>query len=57
MLESYPANQAALARASARDARVAERFEIFACGIELANGFSELTDAALQRQRLNRRNG
>jgi lysyl-tRNA synthetase class 2 len=52
VLEDYPAPQAALARRSAQDPRVAERFEIFACGIELANGFSELTDAAEQRRRL-----
>jgi lysyl-tRNA synthetase class 2 len=47
----YPLSQAALARARADDSRVAERFELFYGGIELANGFSELTDAAQQRQR------
>jgi lysyl-tRNA synthetase class 2 len=52
VLEAYPAPEAALARTSKADPRVAERFEIFACGIELANGFSELTDAAEQRRRL-----
>jgi lysyl-tRNA synthetase class 2 len=52
VLEEYPAPEAALARVSPREPRVAERFEIFACGIELANGFSELTDAAQQRRRL-----
>jgi lysyl-tRNA synthetase class 2 len=52
VLEEYPAAEAALARVSLREPRVAERFEIFACGVELANGFSELTDAALQRRRL-----
>jgi lysyl-tRNA synthetase class 2 len=47
----YPVSQAALARVSARDANVAERFELFFDGIELANGFSELTNAAQQRAR------
>lgn len=47
----YPASQSALARISARDSSVAERFELFYNGLELANGFSELTDAAQQRAR------
>lgn len=47
----YPVSQGALARVSPGDARVAERFELFYDGIELANGFSELTDAAEQRVR------
>ena len=47
----YPAPEAALARAKAADPRVAERFEVYACGVELANGFGELTDAAEQRRR------
>jgi len=47
----YPASQAALARLSANDSRVAERFELFISGVELANGFHELTDAGEQRQR------
>jgi len=47
----YPVSQAALARVNASDVRVAERFELFYNGLELANGFSELTDAALQRAR------
>lgn len=47
----YPASQAALARVRAGDPPVAERFEAFLHGIELANGFHELTDAAEQRRR------
>jgi lysyl-tRNA synthetase class 2 len=47
----YPASQAALARVNADNAKVAERFELFYNGLELANGFSELTDAAKQRAR------
>lgn len=47
----YPAPEAALARLDAKDSRVAERFEMYACGVELANGFGELTDAKLQRAR------
>jgi elongation factor P--(R)-beta-lysine ligase len=51
LLYEYPAPESALARVSAHDRRVAERFELYACGVELANGFGELTDAAEQRQR------
>ncbi len=51
VLIEYPAPEAALARAKSSDPRVAERFEIYACGVELANGFGELTDAAEQRRR------
>ena len=51
-LTEYPASQAALAKLSARDPRVAERFELYAGGLELANGFSELNDAGEQRSRL-----
>jgi elongation factor P--(R)-beta-lysine ligase len=51
VLFEYPAPEAALARAKPSDSRVAERFEIYACGVELANGFGELTDAAEQRRR------
>jgi lysyl-tRNA synthetase class 2 len=53
ILDQYPAVLAALAR-PAPDRRVAERFELYACGVELANGFGELTDAAEQRRRLER---
>ena len=45
------APEAALARRAPDDARVAERFELYACGVELANGFGELTDAPEQRRR------
>jgi len=51
VLFEYPAPEAALARTKASDPRVAERFEVYACGMELANGFGELTDAAEQRHR------
>ncbi len=51
VLFEYPAPEAALARPKASDPRVAERFEIYACGVELANGFGELTDAREQRHR------
>jgi elongation factor P--(R)-beta-lysine ligase len=50
VLYEYPLPEAALARASSNP-RVAERFEIYACGVELANGFGELTDADEQRRR------
>jgi len=51
ILYEYPVCEAALARVSARDERVAERFELYACGVELANGFGELTDPVQQRAR------
>ena len=47
----YPKSQAALARINVDDSAVAERFELFFDGIELANGFSELTDPTQQRSR------
>ena len=50
-LTHWPAAQAALARRDPADPRVAERFELFVCGMELANAFVELTDAAEQRAR------
>jgi lysyl-tRNA synthetase class 2 len=50
-LWKYPANQAALARLSSDDPSVAERFELYVGGVELCNGFDELTDAAEQRRR------
>jgi elongation factor P--(R)-beta-lysine ligase len=51
VLFEYPGPEAALARAKPADPRVAERFEVYACGVELANGFGELTDAREQRLR------
>jgi len=51
LLYEYPVPEAALARAKPSDPRVAERFEIYACGVELANGFGELTDTEEQRRR------
>jgi lysyl-tRNA synthetase class 2 len=51
ILDEYPSAEAALARPTAHDPRVAERFELYACGVELANAFGELTDAAEQRRR------
>ncbi len=51
ILYDYPLPEAALARRKPGDARVAERFELFACGVELANAFGELRDAGEQRRR------
>jgi lysyl-tRNA synthetase class 2 len=51
VLFEYPVPEAALARVKPSDPRVAERFELYACGVELANGFGELTDAREQRLR------
>ena len=51
VLTHYPVAEAALARPCPADPRWAERFEAYACGVELANGFGELTDAAEQRRR------
>ena len=53
ILDEYPSVLSALAR-PVHDGRVAERFELYVCGVELANGFGELTDAAEQRWRLER---
>ena len=52
ILDRYPASEAALARLCADDPRFAERFELYACGVELANAFGELTDTREQRRRL-----
>ena len=51
ILHEYPTAEAALARPAPADPRVAERFELYACGVELANAFGELTDPAEQRRR------
>ncbi len=51
ILYEYPTCEAALARPSAHDPRVAERFELYVCGVELANAFGELTDPDEQRRR------
>jgi lysyl-tRNA synthetase class 2 len=53
-ITDYPTSQASLARKKPSDPRVAERFELYVGGVELCNGFGELTDAAEQRMRLER---
>jgi lysyl-tRNA synthetase class 2 len=53
-LTEYPATQASLARRKTEDPRVAERFELYAGGLELCNGFGELTDPVEQRLRFER---
>ena len=54
MLCQYPIHEAALARPDPDDPAVAERFELYCCGVELANGFGELTDPVAQRANLER---
>jgi lysyl-tRNA synthetase class 2 len=51
ILYDYPISLAALSRAKPEDPRLAERFELYVCGLELANAFGELTDVAVQRAR------
>jgi lysyl-tRNA synthetase class 2 len=51
LLVDYPLSEAALARPSEQDARFADRFELYVCGVEVANGFAELTDPIEQRRR------
>ena len=51
ILYNYPLSMAALSRRNPADPRLAERFEVYVCGLELANAFGELTDAAEQRRR------
>jgi elongation factor P--(R)-beta-lysine ligase len=52
ILCEYPISMAALARGKPGDPRVAERFELYVCGVELANAFGELTDPTVQAERL-----
>jgi elongation factor P--(R)-beta-lysine ligase len=52
ILYDYPAHMAALSKIKASDPRFAERFEVYVCGMELGNAFSELTNAKLQHQRM-----
>ena len=56
ILKDYPVEYAALSRRSARNSRVAERWEIYACGVELGNAFGELTDPVEQKQRFSAAN-
>ena len=51
VIYDYPVSMAALSRPKPEDPRFAERFEVYVCGIELANAFGELTDAKVQRER------
>ena len=53
ILYDYPASMASLSRRKQDDPNFAERFELYVCGVELANAFSELTDAQEQRERCN----
>jgi elongation factor P--(R)-beta-lysine ligase len=54
ILCEYPAAEAALARPKSENGHVAERFELYVCGVEIANGFGELTDPVEQRRRFRR---
>ncbi|VBB69476.1 Translation elongation factor P Lys34:lysine transferase [invertebrate metagenome] len=54
ILYDYPTPLASLASSKTDDKRLAERFEVYVCGVELANGYSELTDVAVQRARFRR---
>jgi lysyl-tRNA synthetase class 2 len=51
VIYDYPVSMAALSRPKPSDPRFAERFEVYACGVELCNAFGELTDAQVQRER------
>lgn len=54
LLIDFPAPLGALARTKPSDSRICERVEAYICGLELANGFSELTDSVEQRSRFER---
>ena len=54
ILCEYPLHQAALSKPLPGNPRLAQRFELYVCGLELANAFTELTDAAVQRERFER---
>ena len=56
-ITEFPQSQAALAKIDKYDARVARRFEFYYCGVELANGYNELTDPVEQRVRFKKDNG
>ena len=56
MIHDFPASQAMLAELKKDDPRVAERFEVYCNGVELANGFQELRDPILQRERFETQN-
>ena len=51
VLHAYPASEAALAQVNPNDPRIVERFELYCCGVELANAFHELRDSDEQRRR------
>jgi elongation factor P--(R)-beta-lysine ligase len=51
VLHAYPVSEAALAQMHPYDPRIAERFELYCCGVELANAFHELRDPSEQRRR------
>ena len=51
VLHAYPASEAALAQVNPNDPRIAQRFELYCCGVELANAFHELSDPSEQRRR------
>ncbi|MDB2682664.1 EF-P lysine aminoacylase EpmA [Alphaproteobacteria bacterium] len=54
IIYDYPISMASLARPKPEDPRFAERMELYVCGVELANGFSELTDPKIQRDRFDK---
>ena len=56
ILHDYPAPLASLAKLHPTNTEVAQRFELYVAGLELANGFTELTDAAVQKQRFEKEN-